>query len=717
MRNYMKGFLPLSLVLLLLAGCTADNQGGSGTSDIQSPETSGRSFRVEQTVSLTVDEPDTGSPDKHVCSGTYGSTLYLLAVCQREEEPGFDMWLYTFQMDTRDIRKTPFGMEIPDLEQLYVDAMFVTGEGEITLRIYGVQEGGEPSSFLCRTDLTGTPLDEDNPFSEDSEYPPKSGRFCAGPDGSSLYTQTENQNTDILCSKGGERSPAVLTSLEGFVDALCSDEQGGLYYILNGSELWYRSPDGQVTERLLSLNGAGIDLTMDSHLLTDGQGGIAVCAVGQEGSEIYLLTEGEVSGQPESAEYETIRLTSLTPFYYIPLLELAQDWAVGSDRYRILIETEKEDAQALEALRTKTLADITAKKGPEILLVSKDDMYMLAEKGAICDLSEVVPEEIQEQFVPCIRDMGTVDGAWVGLPGSLLTINTLCTSDILWKEDNWTVSDVLDIADTRDDWDWVLGFHDAYGKDIPQSKLGSHHLFQVLFGRCLGDSPFLDVEKGVSYFNGEEFIRVLEFCKRYGQNPNQKSREEVDQMLEDGDLIAMEVYFYGGLHDYSEMMASASGCHAVGYPDEKGNGNYVDSGSYLVVNAGAAGSEAVRDCIAFLFSYENELYNANSSRMDVIRDQVVSGSESPFEKPVIRLKEDRALDGYSYMMLDLKPDGSSYLEEYCAFLENCEPKPFCPQAITDILEEEIDVFFAGERSAKETAELIQNRVQLYFDEQ
>ena len=141
----------------------------------------------------------------------------------------------------------------------------------------------------------------------------------------------------------------------------------------------------------------------------------------------------------------------------------------------------------------------------------------------------------------------------------------------------------------------------------------------------------------------------------------------------------------------------------------------VDLESYLVVNANATSLDAVRDCISFLFSYDSEFYNSNPVRMDVLLDQVVL--ESPLGRPAAKVKIDNFADGFGYSPLDVKPDRSTYLEEYCAFLDSCEPKPYCPQAIMDIVAEEIDVFFAGNRSAQETAEMIHRRVQLYFDEQ
>ena len=73
-------------------------------------------------------------------------------------------------------------------------------------------------------------------------------------------------------------------------------------------------------------------------------------------------------------------------------------------------------------------------------------------------------------------------------------------------------------------------------------------------------------------------------------------------------------------------------------------------------------------------------------------------------------------DRPKHMQIEVKPDGTSYLEEYLAFVENCEPTPYWPQDIRSIIGEEISPFFEGKKSAAEVADVIQRRVQLYLDE-
>lgn len=726
MKHYFtKNILPAMLVLFLLTGCgEADAQGGQGA---QGSQEVGSSFRVERYVSLQWEEQGQDGWQIPVYSGVRGDTLYLLVP---ENAAGTDRSLYTFCIDNGKTEKAPFSLEIPEIETAAVHSMAVTGEGELTLRLFGALEESGNDTFLCRTDLTGKCLDEETPIREDGEVPPESGRCWTGSDGIALVTESGDSNdTDILRYSLSDQKPDRLATVSGFVNALCSDGQEGIYYIEN-NYLWHLSAGDESAERLLSMAEAGIELTFDNHLLIDGEGGLAICCVSAGGADIWLLTDGEKvltadweegpgqtggsvepesSEQPEPVERETIRIANL--YVGNDIVEAVQLWGAKSARYKIQAETAAiGQDQDRDAFRTRTLADIASGNGPELLAVSEDDLYMLAEKGALMDLSDLVPEDIQEQLIPGVRGLGTVDGAWVGLcwkPALLLKF----TSDELWSGDSWTVSDIMELAEAREELEWIHGSRDltfepqSYEYSLDYSS-DSESLLRFLVLNSLGDSPFLDLDNGACYFDGDEFIRVLEFCKRYGQRIGPKDGEEREAMLREGRMLVMGSSLFAGYYSYANLRVRLSGCHPVGVPAEKGSGNYISSGyGYLVVSADATNLEAVKDCIAYLYSYDTQM-NSSTVRRDVADDQIVY---------------DELEEGWVMKISGSKmvPDicGTSFKEEYLDLLERLEPRPYCPQAIIDIVTEECSQFFDGGRSAQETAEVIQRRVQLYLDEQ
>jgi len=98
--------------------------------------------------------------------------------------------------------------------------------------------------------------------------------------------------------------------------------------------------------------------------------------------------------------------------------------------------------------------------------------------------------------------------------------------------------------------------------------------------------------------------------------------------------------------------------------------------------------------------------------MDVIRDSIYYNPRT--ECYVLLLSSN--MEHTVSKELALKPDGSTYLEEYLDFVESCQPAPYIPVQIRLIVQEEAHSFFEGSKGAVETAEAIQSRVQLYLEE-
>lgn len=724
MKQWVKRYMSFLLVMLLCVGCGKvpgtsgdSSEGGSGEQShvvVSSEEGSGRTYRVEQTITIAIEDPDTDFSNKTIYSGAYGSMLYLLVSYQLEGETEPAMWMYIFNLQTQETEKLPFFLETPGMEDPYISSMTVTGRDELTFRIYGVFEGGDASSYLCRTDVTGKPLDEENPFSEDTGYPPETGRFVAVPGGAPFLAEMgESAITSLSRYDEQSQKPVFLTTVNGIVNALCSDGRSGLYYV-DSTRLRHLNLKDMTEEILCNTAECGIKMAYENWLLSDGEGELAFCAVSDNTTVIYLLTN---QSQAET-ERETIRMARLTG--YNPIIALAYEWAALSDNYSIImdeipLEEEREtnlvaeQIQMREPLRTRIMAELVSGKGPELMYVSEDDMHVLAEKGVLMDLSELIPEEIQEQLLPGVRPMGTVDGTWVGITQEVWYY-TLMTADSLWSEDSWTVSDILDLVESRDDWDWILSepYFDAVSN--------YNKLFERGFSINLGDSPFIDMESGVSHFNSEEFIRTLELCKRYAQSGDVAvGHDDAARSMEEGKSIARRFYLFAGLHDFSEAVAAYGNCHIVGFPSEKGSGNYMTAQGYLVVNAKAGHVDAIKDYIAYILGYDVQFGTDNSVRRDAIRDQV--GNDPDICETPYTWSTNVFNGGYDPWPLEnLKPDGTTYLEEFLEFAESCQPMPYCPEAISGIVKEEIGAYFTGDKSAENTADLIHRRVQLYFDE-
>lgn len=73
--------------------------------------------------------------------------------------------------------------------------------------------------------------------------------------------------------------------------------------------------------------------------------------------------------------------------------------------------------------------------------------------------------------------------------------------------------------------------------------------------------------------------------------------------------------------------------------------------------------------------------------------------------------------GGQYHGLRTKPDGSPWTEEYKDILDRAVSRPQNTYYIEDIILEEARTYLSEVKTAKQVAEIIQNRVQLYLNEQ
>lgn len=652
-------------------------------------------------------EPEEGYTEYGRRYKILGSRIYLLRTeGDGEVDPG-RLCVQIYDTEKKQTEQYLLEPRIPEYEDYMISSADLTPNQEISLKMK--ETWTEDAAILVKMNLEGEILQVTDPFPEVENYPWNTDflseiRAFDLADGRTVLSRydAEEFSSSLTWFTGDTGEEKPLGKLDQvYLLSLMADEEGILYY-LGGDRLVRWDTEKDVREELFCLHENGIDLASEgSGIIKDKQGNILLCLIQGEKITIYQLTDKEMTDRAK------IQLACVMGEAGIDYAKRCAN-TFSQNNGKVSIELESVGDQYLEDYRNRILAELAAGKGPELMWVSERDMLMLQEKGLLCDLSELIPEDIRKELIPGVLELGTVDGELVGVvPEASFT--TMITGNQTWEKDGWTHEEILKLFEGREDWDWPISFW--------ETRLSSSSLLYMVFANDLAHSPYLDLEQGVSHFDGEEFIHILELCKKYGQKSSEtRTTDELLHMLEDGETIAAVHYLYGGLYEFSRMMEIYDkNCHIVGYPSETGSGNYVDSYSfgYLVVNAQAEHKQEIGEYFVWLLDYANQ-YRTNgcSVRMDVIRDSVVYYE---YDNSYVMLRSADP-DNRIIMYLPLKDDGSSYLEEFLVFVESCEPSPRNPSQITSIMGGELSPYFEGQKSAQETADLIQKGVQLYLDE-
>lgn len=356
---------------------------------------------------------------------------------------------------------------------------------------------------------------------------------------------------------------------------------------------------------------------------------------------------------------------------------------------------ERASTRDYDTVRDRIFAELAAGNGPDLLYVTRDDLEILADKGVLMDLQEMLPPGAAEEILPGALELGTVDGKLVGLPANIYA-DTIMVSRTVWSEDAWRLEDVIGLVEE--------------GKLEPLFYSGAQGYFwplasmRLLTNANLEDSFLIDWENRRSHFDDERFVRLLELANVDVQSLD----KDEEHVLKGGRRIGL-----GGLsseesiYDFG-LAAEKENGHYVGFPTGDRRGNCIDTSGLLVVNAATKKPEEVKTFLEVFLDGEvqrqipyqcHEGIGIKGLSQDWIR-------YSEDGKPLLRGKE-----------LAVFQNGETSLDRAQEFLRNCRAKTREYGELDEILYEELNALYFGGRDVKSTVDILNNRVQLYLNEQ
>lgn len=552
-------------------------------------------------------------------------------------------------------------------------------------------EGELPYQSLCVLDQEGNLVLEETLKEREQFGPP-----IRTAEGELLFPVSGPENNRVIWFDLQEKKAVTLAELE----------RGQIYrlYGMQGNDLYYGVPEGIVRWDIVSgerklvfkLKENGVDKMLDTALAFRENGApvLRMWGVIEEEEEDWLLAL-----TPERIERaDTVRIVSLASETAGRVQATAARVArKNPDCNFVYANRGNRDA---EDYRTQIMAEIMAGKGPDILYVSLEDMKLLQQNDALMDLRTLLTEDTLDQVLPGVLELGTVSDTLVGIAPEVV-VESLMTSDDVWPGDTWTVDDVLGLMETGDYTSMFIQVSSAY---YPRAVLGIMTKFN------LENSFLIDRENGKCHFEDERFLKILEYALQYG-----KKDGDGEVSLGIGGAIATTD---GAFDSLTNLLNARSiygqDIHYVGYPTEKGNGNYLSCDGVVVVNRGAD-PETAKIYLECLLSERMQNFQADFGKRLSVRKVSLEDIQDLSPQEAAAYGEDVGAIWQGYP-LQVREDGTTVLHDYKAFLENCVPAPATNVLLENIVWEEAEAFLEGDKPAREVARIINSRVQMYLDE-
>ena len=357
---------------------------------------------------------------------------------------------------------------------------------------------------------------------------------------------------------------------------------------------------------------------------------------------------------------------------------------------------------------------------PDILDLSNLNAKELASKGVFEDMTPYLEKSSvlnKDDFFDSVLSSYTFDGKLAGIPKSFSLSTIVGKASDLGDRTGWTVDDVMEYANAHE------------GTALFEGMTKSGMLYTLL---AYDLDSYIDWETGKCNFDGEDFQKVLEFVNTFPEEYDwQNDDKSTPSKIQDGELLLNMTGIYQ-LTDVQEAEAMfGEPVTYIGYPTADGSsGTYMQSNELYAIATKASNKDGAW---AFIEYYLDQPVNnmnsyglpARKSALDDMIDKAMNVKYMTDENG------DQILDENGD---PIPEDGTSSISwgdwEYTYHITTQEEadtlrhlidiaKPGSTSGndeITNIITEEADAFFKGQKSAADVAGVIQSRVQIYVNE-
>lgn len=395
----------------------------------------------------------------------------------------------------------------------------------------------------------------------------------------------------------------------------------------------------------------------------------------------------------------------------------------SSDKYRVEVDDYSKYMDSSEDSYQNTISkldsDILSGNAPDVIINSGVlNISKYSAKGLLVDLYEKIdndPDISREDFLSCVLSSLETDGKLYSLAGAF-SVNTLAVlSDTVGDLTTWTVPQMLEIWKNQPEG---TSFADYGNRD---------YMLELFISASLGD--YIDYSAGKCDFDNDDFKALLEFVSGFPAD-NAADMEYYDNLESDRYRTGKTFINNAYISSFTDYLRIKDGTYGgvgytlIGYPTSSGSGAKITAEvaasimkdspvidgawefvKYLAENAGGSNSYNFPSTVAGLKAYAEEqkkeyyVFSADGNGY--------STSTEPIDENADWVKQE---GGKVSRLTD--EDIDAVLE----FFNSVKSSPVYDTKVLSMINEEASYYFSGQKTADETAKIIQSRVSLYISE-
>lgn len=509
-----------------------------------------------------------------------------------------------------------------------------------------------------------------------------------------------------------------------------NQDKDGIMYFSNSDGLYKYDLDKNKAELLFNWLNVDIDGNNISNFYIMEDGNLIVLNASQnydesgKGGNTSTIELATIDKKKYSESKQKKRLTLAANYISEDIRQQILKYNKTNEDYHIEIKTYNtyEDPQKQMNL------DIISGIVPDIIELNGLSKDTYVKKGLLTDLYPFMEKdnEVQkEDFVDSILSVNEHDGELYYMPTSFSIAAMVGSKKMFGDMEGWTYEEM----------------EEKY-KELPKGGtfmegMTSEWFIQNMISSQMKD--FINFETGEVNLDSDEFIHMLEFSKNFQTSDEYikeqeengwKSEEDIYKLVKSGKLLLRNMYLY----DFSDIQVneklykSQGGYTVISQPSkDKNNKLAMGAGdACLAISEKCDDKEGAWRFLRNLYTYEYQKkafkYNGFPVRKDALDKKI------EYAMATKKYKDDDGTevipiqgDSYSFdsFTVELKPYTKEHMDLFRSMVDRIGKENSYDtfyNDITKMIDEETKAFFAGDKTAKEIAEILQSRVKIYVSE-
>lgn len=489
---------------------------------------------------------------------------------------------------------------------------------------------------------------------------------------------------------------------------------GGDYCIcyVDSSCIWGIRPEGGEPVQLASLINCGLDENDMQAVFIDDEGCINCILYDYDDGSAQLarLTLVDASELPETT---VLRLACFYLSEEVRRAVLDFNRSNSGAKIEVVDYSQYVTEDDYSAGLTKLNVEILSGNVPDLFASDGLPIAQYGARGLLYDMYELIdsdPELSRESFFENILDAFATDGKLYTITPSFRIVSLVGNAEVVGAEPGWTLEEMREVIESQPQVQYVL---DSY--TTPESML--QQMLTLNLGR------YVDWETGECGFDSEDFVELLEFCAALPEGGG--SGGGTPALVASGKQL-LASFRAADFQEYQLYEAMFGGKLAFkGYPSADRAGNMVEPmyGS-LSISSTCKDVDAAWSFVRTLLLEENYITDSSHSFGYPLNRAAYDAAEAAaMEKhyttdPETGEQVEEPVSSWSWDALDVEIYAMSK-EEAQALRELIASVKYSmsyDETIMNMIAEDSAAFFKGDKSAADTAAIIQDRISTYVNE-